>query len=215
MKYKTIIFDLDGTLLDTLEDLKNAVNYALISNGFPERTLEEIKSFIGNGTRVLIKRSLPSFQIDLETYEIVYQNFIDYYKFHSLDFTHPYEDIVVLLTKLKEDGYKTAIISNKNDDATKMMQKKFFPNLIDIAIGTKDFSKTKPNPESTLEIMELLNVKREDCVFVGDSEVDIQTAKNANIPCISVSWGFKTTNFLKTNNATIIINEPLELLKHI
>ena len=214
MKYKAIIFDLDGTLLDTLEDLKNAVNYALISNEYPKRTLEEIKSFIGNGTRNLIKKSLPD-HVALETYEIVYQDFISYYKRHSLDYTHPYKDIIVLLEKLKKIGYKTAIISNKNDDATKMMQEKYFSNLIDISIGTRDFSKTKPNPESTLEAIEYLKVQRDDCIFVGDSEVDIETAKNAGIPCISVSWGFKSTDFLKRNDATIIIDEPLELLKYI
>lgn len=214
MKYKVIIFDLDGTLLDTLEDLKNAVNYALISNEFPERTFQDIKSFIGNGTRILIKRALPE-NIDSETYEIVYQDFVSYYKVHSLDYTHPYSDIPELLAKLKELGYKTAIISNKNDDATKLMQKKYFSNLIDIAIGTRDFSKTKPNPESTLEIITHFGVQQNECVFVGDSEVDIQTAKNAGVDCISVSWGFKSVDFLKQNKAKIIIDNPLKLLEHI
>ncbi|MCH5180079.1 MAG: HAD family hydrolase [Erysipelotrichales bacterium] len=214
MKYKVVIFDLDGTLLDTLKDLANAVNYALSSNNYPTRTIEEIKSFIGNGTRVLIKRALPQ-DTSAESYELVYQDFINYYKAHNLDFTHPYKDIKTLLSTLKEKGYKTAIISNKNDDATKLMQKEYFSDLIDVAIGTRNFSKTKPNPESTLEVMDILNVDKKQCVFVGDSEVDILTAKNAKIPCISVSWGFKSREFLEKNGATIIIDEPLDLLKHI
>lgn len=214
MKYKVVIFDLDGTLLDTLEDLANAVNHALFSNNYQIRTIEEIKNFIGNGTRTLIKRALPQ-NTNIESYEKVYQDFINYYKAHNLDFTHPYKDIKTLLSTLKEKGHKTAIISNKNDDATKLMQKEYFPNLIDIAIGTRDFSKTKPNPESTIEVMNILNVNKNECVFVGDSDVDILTAKNAGIPCISVAWGFKSKEFLEKNGATIIIDEPLELLKYI
>ncbi|MCH5172312.1 MAG: HAD family hydrolase [Erysipelotrichales bacterium] len=214
MKYKVIIFDLDGTLLDTLEDLKNAVNHALILNNFPKRTIEEIRNFIGNGTKCLIKKSLPS-GVDLKTYEIVYQDFINYYKEHNLDHTHPYQNVINLLEQLKRCGYKTAIVSNKNNDATKAMQQKFFPGLIDVAVGTKDFSKTKPNPETTLEVIKYLNVQKSDCVFVGDSEVDIETAKNASINCISVSWGFKNVEFLIKNGASIIIDEPLELIKYI
>lgn len=214
MKYKVVIFDLDGTLLNTLEDLKNAVNYALIANEFPKRSLEEIKNFIGNGTKVLINRALP-YPVDELTYAQVYQDFVTYYLAHLNDHTTPYDDILLLLKNLKDKQYQTAIISNKNNDATKDMKEKYFGSLIDIALGTRDFSKTKPNPESTLEIIEALHANKNDCVFVGDSDVDILTAKNAGIDYISVSWGFKSKEFLIEHGAQIVIDSPLELLKHI
>lgn len=214
MKYKVVIFDLDGTLLNTLEDLKNAVNYALIANEFPKRSLEEIKNFIGNGTKVLINRALP-YPVDELTYAQVYQDFVTYYLAHLNDHTTPYDDILLLLKNLKDKQYQTAIISNKNNDATKDMKEKYFGSLIDIALGTRDFSKTKPNPESTLEIIEALHANKKDCVFVGDSDVDILTAKNAGIDYISVSWGFKSKEFLIEHGAQIVIDSPLELLKHI
>ncbi len=211
MHYETIIFDLDGTLLNTLDDLTNAVNYALKIHDFPLHTLEDIRNFIGNGTRMLIKRSLPH-DVNNELYEVVYKDFLDYYTKHSFDYTRPYNNIVCLLTKLKTLGYKIAIISNKNDNVTNAMQKKYFPNLIDIAIGTKNFSKVKPNPESTLQVIKTLKSTKQKSIFVGDSEVDIQTAKNAGISCISVSWGFRSKTFLLDHNAEIIIDNPLELL---
>lgn len=213
-KYKLIIFDLDGTLLDTLTDLKNAVNYALISQGFPKRTLEEVREFVGNGTKVLMKRALPS-NVDEETYAEAYNDFINYYLSHDKVFTKPYDEIIELLKTLKEKGYHTAVISNKNDVAAKALVNLYFNDLIDITIGTRDFNKTKPNPESTLEAMHHFNYTNNECVFVGDSDVDIATATNAGLPCISVSWGFRSKIFLKSHQAQIIIDSPKELLKHI
>ncbi len=212
MNIQAIIFDLDGTLLDTLDDLGDSVNHVLEKYHYPQRTKEEIRSFIGNGIKKLIERALP-YRIEDNEFEKVFNDFQAYYQIHCLDKTIPYPHILELLKMLKEKNYKTAIISNKSDDKVQVLKKAFFPDLIDLALGTKDFAKTKPNPESTLQLIHDLNVPLSSCLFVGDSEVDIQTAHNANIPCVSVSWGFKSKEALLKNGAQIIIDTPLELIK--
>lgn len=214
MKYKAIIFDLDGTLLDTLQDLTNAVNNALTINNFPIRTIDEIRSFIGNGTKVLIKRALPHI-VDDDTHHKVFTDFQNYYKSHINDFTKPYEKIIELLDYLKINGYKIGIISNKDDALTNKMKDLYFSKFVDLAIGTRDFSKTKPNPESTIEMIKYFDLAFEDCLFVGDSLVDIETAKNANVDCVSVTWGFKDKEFFKSLGIKNVIDSPFELLNYL
>lgn len=210
-KYTTIIFDLDGTLLNTLEDLTNAVNYVLNKHNFPIRTIDEIQSFVGNGIRKLIERALPHKINDME-FEIAFNEFQNYYGLHCQDATHPYENVIDLLKILRQKKYNIAIISNKSDDKVQVLKDTFFKNLVDIAVGTKDFAKTKPNPESTLSIISFFKSNKENCLFVGDSDVDILTAQNAGIRCISVSWGFKSKDDLIKSGATTIIDNPLQLL---
>lgn len=210
-KYTTIIFDLDGTLLNTLEDLTNAVNYVLNKHNFPIRTIDEIQSFVGNGIRKLIERALPHKINDME-FEIAFNEFQNYYGIHCQDATHPYENVIDLLKILRQKKYNIAIISNKSDDKVQVLKDTFFKNLVDIAVGTKDFAKTKPNPESTLSIISFFKSNKENCLFVGDSDVDILTAQNAGIRCISVSWGFKSKDDLIKSGATTIIDNPLQLL---
>ncbi len=212
MSIQAVIFDLDGTLLDTLDDLSDSVNHILKKYHYPQRTKEEIRSFIGNGIKKLIERTLP-YHLDEKEFEVIFNDYQNYYQIHCLDKTTPYPHIFDLLKKLKDKNIKTAIISNKSDDKVQVLKKAFFPDLIDLALGTIDFTKTKPNPESTLKIIHDLHVPLSSCLFVGDSDVDIKTAHNAGIPCVSVSWGFKDKESLLKNGAQFIIDTPLELLE--
>lgn len=207
----TIIFDLDGTLLDTLIDLRDSVNYALKENGLPQRSTEEIRKFLGNGIKTLVHLSLPS-STDEATEEKVFQCFRKHYLEHSLDATAPYNDIIEMLQQCKQNNYKTAIVSNKLDPAVKELHEHFFKQYIDIAIGETPVIRRKPAPDMVYEALKLLQSTKETSIYVGDSEVDIATAKNSGLPCISVSWGFRDKQFLIENKATTIIDSPSELL---
>lgn len=208
--YNTVIFDLDGTLLDTLTDLYNAVNYALAKNNYPKRTIDEVRSFVGNGIRNLIKKAMPE---DLE--EIAIDNclvdFREYYSEHMYDNTRPYEGIMDLLIGLKERNIKLAIVSNKADFAVKELLNRFFANVIDVGIGEQPGLGLKPNPDTVFKALSELNVTTENACYVGDSEVDLLTGKNAKLPVISVSWGFKDRSFLECNGADIIAESVIEL----
>ncbi len=208
--YNIVIFDLDGTLLNTLEDLKDAVNAALRQYHYPERDLEEVRNFVGNGAKVLIERSVPE-HTSIENIEKCLESFRAYYKEHCKDKTKPYDSIIELLTTLREMKIKIGVVSNKFDAATKELCKDFFQDKIDVAIGTPQISK-KPAPDSVWEAIEELGGKREQALYVGDSEVDIQTAKNAGIPSVSVTWGFRKKEFLKTKEPDYIIDTPMELI---
>lgn len=209
MKYNTVILDLDGTLLDTLEDLKNSVNYVLNEYHHKPRTLSEIRSFIGNGVKILLTRSFPA-ETPALTIEEALPLFRAHYDEHMYDHTDLYEGISPMLLQLNQMGIKLAIVSNKMDQAVKKLNESFFTGLIDIAIGTPSNAK-KPNPYSVLEAIQLLNSKPEEAIYVGDSDVDIATAHNANLPCIGVSWGFRGRDFLHAYNADFIIDSPMEL----
>ncbi len=209
---KTILFDLDGTLLNTLTDLANCVNYALNANQLPQRTTAEIRAFLGNGIRNLIEKSVPQ---DTKTAltDKVFQAFKAYYLEHSLDFTAPYEGIRELLAILKKRGVKMGIISNKVDAAVQQLNRQFFETYMDIAIGEREGVRRKPAPDSLLFAMEALNATAETTLYVGDSEVDYETAKAAHLRCALVTWGFRDESELRTLNADFYINKTEELLE--
>lgn len=209
---KTILFDLDGTLLNTLTDLANCVNYALNANQLPQRTTAEIRAFLGNGIRNLIEKSVPRDTTTALT-DKVFQAFKAYYLEHSLDFTAPYEGIRELLARLKERGVKMGIISNKVDAAVQQLNRQFFETYMDIAIGEREGVRRKPAPDSLLFAMEALNATAETTLYVGDSEVDYETAKAAHLRCALVTWGFRDESELRTLNADFYINKAEELVE--
>ncbi len=212
MEKNTLIFDLDGTLLNTLEDLHISFNYAIMQFGYPERTIEEITSFVGNGIKKAIERALPHPVKEEELNQII-NIFKEYYKEHMLEHTKPYNGIIQMLQDLKSNKCKIGVVSNKFDDAVKRLCKSYFGSLIDIAIGEGYGIKKKPNPKGVIKAIEKLNSTLEKSLYIGDSEVDIQTALNAGIPCISVLWGFKDKNFLTENGAKNFAEVPDDITK--
>lgn len=208
-KITTVIFDLDGTLLDTLEDLKNATNFALRQCGMPERTLGEIRRFVGNGVRNLMIRAVPQGEENPE-FEHAFAVFKEYYGEHCNDATRAYDGIPELLRELKNGGYVMAIVSNKIDSAVQDLNHQYFPQ-VDIAIGDRENLKRKPEPDSVLLALEKLGRTREEAIYIGDSDVDLATAKNAGLPCISVLWGFRDREFLVECGATIFVEKPMEI----
>lgn len=214
MKYKTLIFDLDGTLLNTLLDLASSVNYAMRECGFCERTTDEVRRFIGNGVEVLIRRAVPEGTSE-EEYKKALDVFKTHYKQNSRNKTAPYDGICDLLRKLKEDGYNLAIVSNKVDFAVKDLRDEFFNGLIDVAIGDSDATRTKPEPDMVYKAIEELGADIESCIYIGDTDVDIETAKNSGMDCISVSWGFRTRKELEEYGATMIADCAEDILKFV
>lgn len=209
----TVIFDLDGTLLNTLEDLTDSVNYAMEKFGFPVHTIEEIRSFVGNGAPKLIERSIPQ-GTENPSYEAVLAAFKEYYAAHCEDRTNPYEGIMELLAQLKEKGCRMAVVSNKFDGAVKRLCKKYFGEYFEAAIGESADVKRKPAPDTVYRALRELSCDGSRAVYVGDSEVDIQTAQNASLPCISVTWGFRTEEQLRAAGAQerLMIRTPQELV---
>ena len=208
--YKTYIFDLDGTLLDTLNDLHASCNYALRTHGMPERSLEEVRQFVGNGVKKLMERAIPD-GLDNPLFEDTLQTFRQHYLLHNLDTTLPYPGIMEMLQQLKAQGKRIAVVSNKFYAATQDLCKHFFGDTIQVAIGEREDIKKKPAPDTVLEALRQLQVTRQDAVYVGDSEVDVETARNSGIPCISVLWGFRSKSFLLSHGATTFIETPNEL----
>lgn len=208
----TYIFDLDGTLLDTLQDLAAAVNYALRKNGLQEHSIEDIRRFVGNGVKKLIERAVPA-GTEVSIYNNVFSDFRAYYMEHSLDSTKPYEGIRELLQGLKKRGCRMAVVSNKMMAATQELVTHFFPE-IEVAMGENEAAgiQKKPSPDMVLEALKCLGVEAQTAVYVGDSDVDVETAKNAGVPCISVLWGFRDKAFLQKHGATTFIEHPKELL---
>lgn len=212
MKYNTVIFDLDGTLLDTLVDLADAVNYSLVKMGFPERTYKEIGRFLGNGTRQLLKQSVPE-NTPEDVFEECLKIYLDYYPNNLANKTAPYDGIIETLDKLKESDYKIAVVSNKFDSAVKELCEKYFSDYLEVAIGETKEIKRKPAPDTVYEAMKQLDANKEECVYVGDTEVDVQTSKNAGIPCIGVTWGFRDREVLEKEGAKYIVDKPEEILE--
>lgn len=210
----TIIFDLDGTLLNSLDDLTDAVNYTLNLYNLSEKSCDNIKSYLGNGMERLIELSIPSGKKNPHFNEIL-KTFKDYYKDHSFIKTKPYPGIMNLLDNLKKLNYKLAIVSNKCDEAVKILNDKFFNNIFDEAIGEKENIKKKPSPDMIYEVLRKLNKNLSNVFYVGDSEVDILTANACQIPGLIVSWGFRTKEELINSKASIIIDSVDELLKYI
>lgn len=210
--YNTVIFDLDGTLLNTLEDLTDAVNYALEKNGFSTHSLDEVRTFVGNGVQRLMELAIPG-GLESFSFEKTFDDFKEYYAQHCNDKTRPYDDIMELIEELKKQNVKIGIVSNKMDPAVKTLRDIYFKGLIDVAIGESEQVQKKPAPDAVFAALEELGSKAEECLYVGDSEVDIETAKNAGLICISCLWGFRDEACLKENGATYIIDQPLNLLK--
>ena len=207
----TIIFDLDGTLLYTLQDLCDSTNYTLREFNMPERTIDEVKSFVGNGVKNLIRRAAAR-ETSEETIEEMFSCFKAHYDIHCMDKTKEYDGITDVLETLHERGYKLAIVSNKVDSAVKELNKEFFSKYITTAIGEKKGVRRKPAPDTVNEAMKELGVTPEEVIYVGDSDVDIATAGNAGVPVISVLWGFRERDFLEKCGATTFVEQPLELL---
>lgn len=211
MKYDTYIFDLDGTLLDTLHDLAASVNYALRQYGMPQHSIDDIRRFVGNGVRLLMERAVPR-GAENPQFEDVFATFRSHYMEHSLDTTRPYDGITETIHALKERGCRLAVVSNKMMAATQELVAHFFPE-IEVAIGEHEAAgiRKKPAPDTVFEALRQLgNVT--SAVYVGDSDVDLATARNSGLPCISVLWGFRTKPFLLEHGATTFIEHPNELL---
>lgn len=213
---KAVIFDLDGTLLNTLDDLADSTNYALSKFGYPTRTIEEVRQFVGNGVAKLIERAIPEGKNN-PNFEKCLAIFKENYAQNMYNKTAPYNGIIEMLSNLKSKGIKIAVVSNKFDLAVKELCKKYFEGFIDFAAGENEAQgiKKKPAPDTVISVLNEFNFAPEDAVYVGDSDVDIMTAKNSKMPCISVTWGFRDKKFLLENGATILINAPSEIYNHL
>lgn len=211
-KFDTVIFDMDGTLLNTIGDIADSVNYILKKYGYPLRTYEEIRSFTGNGSEKLMELSLPQ-GCNNPNFEKYLEEYKKYYLEHNNLKTSPYDGIMDLLRELSERNYKLAIVSNKNDDNIKSLNKMYFSEYIKTATGESKDIKRKPAPHMVYKAINELSADIENAVYIGDSEVDIYTAKNANMHCVSVCWGFRDKEYLKEQGAEYLIDEPCELLE--
>ncbi|MCU6762968.1 Phosphoglycolate phosphatase [uncultured Roseburia sp.] len=214
LKFDTVIFDLDGTLLDTLDDLTASVNYCMKKFGCPLHSREDVRKMVGNGVNSLLERALPNGR-NTPFYSDCVAVFQEYYKNHMLDQTGPFSGIIPMLQALKAKDYKLAVVSNKFDAAVKGLCNDFFSRYISSAIGESPHIARKPAPDTVFKAIEELHSIPSRCIYVGDSEVDIETAANTGIPCISVNWGFKDTAFLQQHHASVIVSSPDELLKEI
>ncbi len=212
MGYKAAIFDLDGTLLDTLQDLTNSLNYAMEQNGYPQHTLHEVQYFVGNGVRMLVKRGCPAGTSE-ENEQKAYDDFVRHYARHSMDNTKPYDGIPELLQALLERGIRISVVSNKLETAVIDLCNDFFPNTFEFMVGNRPDLLPKPAPDSVYEVVDRLGLERSDIVYIGDSEVDLQTAENSGMDCIGVDWGFRDAEYLRNLGATYVVKTPAEILE--
>ena len=211
MTYKTVLFDMDGTLLDTLSDMHDAVNHILAENGWAARSREEIRAFVGNGARKLMERAIPE-TLAPQRFEAVLADYKDWYQAHNCVKTRPYPGIPELLDKLRKSGVQVAIVSNKPDPTTKALAEKFFPGVP--AFGQRDDLPAKPAPDLVLHALAVLDCPRESAIYVGDSEVDIQTAWNCRMNYIGVSWGFRgREKLLAVAPRAIVVDKAEEILQ--
>ncbi len=213
--YNIFIFDLDGTLLNTLDDLASSTNYALRTHGMPEHSIDEIRRFVGNGVRLLMERAVPQGAANPE-FEAAFATFRQHYMLHSTDNTRPYDGIPEMLRSLKKRGCRLAVVSNKMMAATQALVAHYLPE-IDVAIGEHEAEgiRKKPAPDTVAEALRQLGLPPHPAgaVYVGDSDVDLQTARNSGLPCISVLWGFRDRDFLSSHGATTFVHSPQELLE--
>lgn len=216
--YNTFIFDLDGTLLDTLQDLADSVNYALRQHHMPKHSIDNVRQFVGNGVRRLMEQAIPDGAANPD-FEATFATFRQYYMLHSLDTTKPYDGIPELIHELKQHGCQLAVVSNKMMAATQQLVAHFFPE-IDVAIGEHEAEgiRKKPAPDTVIAALQQLEVGQQPknqqpkAVYVGDSDIDIATARNAGLPCISVLWGFRNRDFLQAHGATTFVEKPADIL---
>lgn len=213
---KIVIFDLDGTLLNTLDDLADSTNFALSQFNYPTRTIEEVRQFVGNGVAKLIERAIPEGKNN-PNFEKCLAIFKENYAQNMYNKTAPYNGILDMLANLKSKGLKIAVVSNKFDLAVKELCQRYFNGYIDFAAGENEAAgiKKKPAPDTVLEVLKEFNLKPNEAIYVGDSDVDIMTAKNSDMPCISVTWGFRDEKFLLSHGATILIDFPDEIYRHL
>lgn len=209
MKYNAVLFDLDGTLLDTLGDLHLGVNVTLENHGYPQRTLEEVRAFVGNGARQLMQLALPQGTSEAEL-ESILAEYLEWYRVHFCVTAAPYTGVKAVVDALIAKGVKVAVVSNKPDATTKQLAEMFFPGLP--AFGQRDDIPKKPAPQMVWRAMETLGVTAQEAVYVGDSEVDVATARNAGLPLVAVNWGFRTTEQLVEAGAQTIVDNPDDLL---
>jgi len=213
MGIKAVIWDLDGTLLNTLDDLAASTNAALAKNGLPQRTTDEVRLFVGNGVHKLIERAVGEPGEKHPKFDQVLNDFVAHYGQHSKDRTRPYEGIMNVLDTLSAKGVKHAIVSNKVDFAVKALSSEYFGNRMCSAVGDDPSRAKKPAPDSVWEAMRQLGVSQQEAVYVGDSDVDVITARNAGIPCIAVTWGFRSEECLLEAGAQHIARKPEEMIR--
>lgn len=206
------IFDMDGTILNTLDDLMDSTNFALRNNGLNERSFEEIRFFVGNGIQKLIERAVPQ-GTSIELFEKVFADFKSHYKIHCADKTSSYDGISSVIQTLKKMGVKTAVVSNKADFAVQELVEVYFKGLFDVALGERAGVSKKPSPDMVNAALSVLGVEKESAFYIGDSDVDFETAKNSSLDFIGVSWGFRGRKFLEDLGSKNIIDSPCELLK--
>lgn len=209
---KLVIFDLDGTILNTLTDITNSVNYVLDFYSFKLRTEEEIKYFLGNGPRYLLEKSFNK-KFEGQEYEDVFELYDNFYDKQKTNNTKPYEGIEEVLKDLKNEGYLLAVCSNKQDTATTKIIEELFPNIFDVVMGTSPKFLRKPSPEMVLEILRILKIKKENTIYIGDTEIDLKTAINANIKKIAVLYGFRKKSDLISYNPEYFVKETKEIIK--
>lgn len=212
-KYTTAVFDLDGTLLDTLEDLTDSVNYMLCENNMPMRSIDEIRTFVGNGLVNLIQRALPQ-NTDENKFNEYFVQFKTHYSMNSRNNTAPYDGVYDVLKTLKSNGIRIAVVSNKAHDQTSLLCNEMFGNSIDYAIGQSDGIRQKPAPDSVFEVLSKLESDKSKALYIGDSEVDVQTAANSGLDFVGVSWGFRGRKKLEDLGCENIADEASELLKY-
>ena len=210
---KSIIFDLDGTLLNTIEDLANACNYVLTTLGYKTHEVEKYKTFVGNGRYKLVERMLPEDRRDMENIEKALKLFDTYYEKHMIDMTKPYDGIMEMLDSLINRGINIAVVSNKPHEFTTEVVKNYFRDRFKVVYGHKKNTKEKPDPWAVLEVIEEFNVNKDECLYIGDSEIDINTAKNAGVKSVGVEWGFRGKGELEAAGANYIVNKPEQILE--
>lgn len=208
---KGVIFDLDGTLLNTLYDLKEAVNFALRNSGLKEITLNQTKEYVGNGIKNLVKRAIGK-DVDEITFEKIYLDFKNYYDEHQKDFTVPYDGILPMIESVYKLNLKMAIVSNKYQSGVDNLCIPIFGKYISVLIGASEGIKLKPAPDMAYLACKRLSLKPEECIFIGDSDTDALTGKNANMKVIGVSWGYRDVETLKKLNVDYIVNNPNEII---
>lgn len=210
MKKNTVIFDLDGTLLNTLEDLRDSVNVIMERYGWEVHSLAQIRNFVGNGIGKLMERSIPGGRENVQ-FEEAFANFREYYTGHCRIKTRPYDGVLELMKILSETGFRMAIVSNKNDAAVKELNQIYFAEYTQVAIGEREGVRRKPAPDSVFAALKELGSCQEEAVYIGDSEVDYETAKNSGLDCILVSWGFRDRELLESFDGAVVADSCEEI----